>query len=106
MPTPQNRSLYLPLSAYSHLIKRLTDSQSLSLCILAAHLALIVRSSYGWCQKFKCGGIESFDNIKAFVDLGKPTTRTCCVCLLCLCVCVSVCLCVCVSVSLATVVSS
>ena len=27
-------------------------------------------SSYGWCQKFKCGGIESFDNIKAFVDLG------------------------------------
>ena len=26
--------------------------------------------AYGWCQKFKCGGIESFDNIKAFVDLG------------------------------------
>ena len=25
---------------------------------------------YGWCQKFKCGGIESFGNFKAFVELG------------------------------------
>lgn len=25
---------------------------------------------YGWGQKFKCGGIESFNNIKAFIDLG------------------------------------
>ena len=25
---------------------------------------------YGWCAKFKCGGIESFGNLKAFVDLG------------------------------------
>jgi hypothetical protein len=24
----------------------------------------------GWCQKFKCGGIESMDNIKLMVDLG------------------------------------
>jgi hypothetical protein len=24
----------------------------------------------GWCQKFKCGGIESRDNIKAMVELG------------------------------------
>eukprot|EP00937_MAST-01D_sp_MAST-1D-sp2_P001006 g1006.t1 len=25
---------------------------------------------YGWSQKFKCGGIESWGNYKAFVDLG------------------------------------
>eukprot|EP01048_Picozoa_sp_COSAG05_P011404 COSAG05_NODE_1072_length_5963_cov_9.550477_2_plen_157_part_00 len=26
--------------------------------------------AFGWCQKFKCGGIESRDNIKAMVELG------------------------------------
>merc|ERR1712007_105551 len=26
--------------------------------------------AYGWGQKFKCGGIESFNNIKAFIALG------------------------------------
>eukprot|EP01052_Picozoa_sp_SAG31_P029035 SAG31_NODE_2854_length_4992_cov_3.213570_4_plen_126_part_00 len=26
--------------------------------------------AFGWCQKFKCGGIESIDNIKAMVELG------------------------------------
>jgi hypothetical protein len=25
---------------------------------------------YGWSQKFKCGGIESFGNYKSFVDIG------------------------------------
>lgn len=25
---------------------------------------------YGWGQKFKCGGIESFNNVKAFISLG------------------------------------
>eukprot|EP00750_Incisomonas_marina_P033658 INCI9923.3.p1 GENE.INCI9923.3~~INCI9923.3.p1 ORF type:complete len:923 (-),score=130.23 INCI9923.3:2785-5553(-) len=25
---------------------------------------------YGWSQKFKCGGIESWNNLKAFVDTG------------------------------------
>ena len=33
--------------------------------------------AYGWCQKFKCGGIESFDNIKAFVDLGGKFNAGC-----------------------------
>merc|ERR1711972_326622 len=26
--------------------------------------------AYGWAQKFKCGGIESFNNIKAFINTG------------------------------------
>ena len=26
--------------------------------------------AFGWSQKFKCGGIESFNNIKAYVDKG------------------------------------
>jgi len=26
--------------------------------------------AYGWAQKFKCGGIESFNNVKAFIDTG------------------------------------
>jgi len=26
--------------------------------------------AYGWGQKFKCGGIESFNNVKAFIALG------------------------------------
>ena len=25
---------------------------------------------YGWAQKFKCGGIQSYGNYKAFIDLG------------------------------------
>lgn len=25
---------------------------------------------YGWSQKFKCGGIESYDNFKSFVQIG------------------------------------
>ena len=25
---------------------------------------------YGWGQKFKCGGIESVGNLKAYIDLG------------------------------------
>ena len=33
--------------------------------------------AYGWCQKFRCGGIESFDNIKAFVDLGGKFNAGC-----------------------------
>jgi hypothetical protein len=26
--------------------------------------------AYGWGQKFKCGAIESYDNLKAFIELG------------------------------------
>eukprot|EP01051_Picozoa_sp_SAG22_P004433 SAG22_NODE_237_length_14221_cov_37.207832_10_plen_92_part_00 len=26
--------------------------------------------AFGWCQKFKCGGIESTDNVKLMVELG------------------------------------
>lgn len=26
--------------------------------------------AYGWSQKFKCGAIESYNNVKAFVDIG------------------------------------
>lgn len=33
--------------------------------------------AYGWCQKFKCGGIESYDNVKAFVDLGGKFNAGC-----------------------------
>ena len=29
---------------------------------------------FGWGQKFKCGAIESFDNLKWYIDLGDPAT--------------------------------
>lgn len=33
--------------------------------------------AFGWCQKFKCGGIESFDNVKAMVELGGKFNAGC-----------------------------
>ena len=26
--------------------------------------------AFGWGQKFKCGGIQSYNNLKAYIDLG------------------------------------
>ena len=28
--------------------------------------------AFGWCQKFKCGGIESYDNIKVCHYMTQP----------------------------------
>merc|ERR1712151_153952 len=32
---------------------------------------------YGWGQKFKCGGIQSFNNVKAFVVIGGKFNAGC-----------------------------